>query len=209
MELTVLIDAYAENKCGENVAIRRGATICPRVTRRRCNARLPMNQAESLLRRQLEAFTPRSILALGDTAAGLVKEFCRQASDCDLVSLDASQTAGELLSRADSRRHDFGLVAGFLEQVDQETGSAVLARVRDVLVRRLCVVVEDPQGEDREVQWSNAEMAALGFSFLGRFEIEGCGLEFYGFDIANYKQTPDWLNARHWANPERWNKDRW
>jgi len=175
----------------------------------RKNVAKTWQSAEALLERQLEAFAPRSILALGDTASGLVQGFCRQASDCDLVSLDASQAADELLSRADSRRHDFGLVAGFLEQVDKETGNAVLARLRDVLVRRLCVVVEDPHGEDREARWSNAEMAAFGFSFLGRFKIQGRDLELYGFDIANYKQTPEWLNARHWANPERWNKDRW
>ncbi len=175
----------------------------------RRNVAKTWQSAEALLKRQLGTFAPRSILALGNTASGLVQEFCSQASDCDLISLDASQTTHVLLSQADSRRHDFGLIAGFLEQVDKETGSTVLARVRDVLVRRLCVVVEDLQGEDREVQWSNAEMAALGFSFLGRFEIEGRELELYGFDIANYKQTPDWLNAQHWANPERWNKDRW
>jgi hypothetical protein len=168
-----------------------------------------MNRAEALLKRQLEAFAPRSILALGDTASGWVQGFCRQTSDCDLVSLDASQTAGGLPSGAASRRYDFGLVAGFLEQVDKQTGNAVLARLRDVLVRRLCVVVEGPRLGDGEERWSNAEMAALGFSFLGRFQVEGRELELYGFDIARYKHTPDWLNAKHWAHPERWNKDRW
>lgn len=29
------------------------------------------------------------------------------------------------------------------------------------------------------------------------------------FDIHQYKDTPDWLNARHWANPQNWNKFRW
>ncbi|ANJ66482.1 hypothetical protein A9404_02995 [Halothiobacillus diazotrophicus] len=29
------------------------------------------------------------------------------------------------------------------------------------------------------------------------------------FDIHQYKETPDWLNARHWANPQNWNKFRW
>jgi hypothetical protein len=32
MVLTVLTDAYAKKKCGENVAIRRGANIRPRLT---------------------------------------------------------------------------------------------------------------------------------------------------------------------------------
>jgi len=31
----------------------------------------------------------------------------------------------------------------------------------------------------------------------------------YCFDIDHYKTTPDWLNPRHWANPELWDKYRW
>ncbi|MFP4252452.1 MAG: DUF6231 family protein [Guyparkeria sp.] len=31
----------------------------------------------------------------------------------------------------------------------------------------------------------------------------------YLFDIETYKRTPDWLNARNWANPELWGKYRW
>ena len=26
----------------------------------------------------------------------------------------------------------------------------------------------------------------------------------YPFDLATYKQVPDWFNARYWAHPERW-----
>ena len=33
--------------------------------------------------------------------------------------------------------------------------------------------------------------------------------EFWQFNILTYKQVPDWLNARFWANPENWNKFRW
>ncbi|MDD3447840.1 MAG: DUF6231 family protein [Gammaproteobacteria bacterium] len=31
----------------------------------------------------------------------------------------------------------------------------------------------------------------------------------YGFDIATYKVTPDWLNSRYWANPELWDRYWW
>ena len=33
--------------------------------------------------------------------------------------------------------------------------------------------------------------------------------EFWQFNILTYKQVPDWLNARFWANPENWTKFRW
>jgi len=29
----------------------------------------------------------------------------------------------------------------------------------------------------------------------------------YGFCINHYKTTPDWLNSKYWANPERWHKN--
>ena len=31
----------------------------------------------------------------------------------------------------------------------------------------------------------------------------------YVFDINDYKETPDWLSPRNWANPEMWDKYRW
>lgn len=31
----------------------------------------------------------------------------------------------------------------------------------------------------------------------------------WGHHIADYKRTPDWLNPRFWANPERWGVERW
>ena len=49
---------------------------------------------------------------------------------------------------------------------------------------------------------------ALGFSVLHSPEdTEDRWL--FGHDIASYKATPDWLNAKHWANPEQWGQNRW
>lgn len=43
---------------------------------------------------------------------------------------------------------------------------------------------------------------ALGFT-LSLFD-PAENLRVYQFDIDTYKTVPDWLNARHWAHPERW-----
>ncbi|MEC9444900.1 MAG: DUF6231 family protein, partial [Pseudomonadota bacterium] len=29
------------------------------------------------------------------------------------------------------------------------------------------------------------------------------------FNLYDYKQLPNWLNADYWANPENWGKHRW
>ena len=47
------------------------------------------------------------------------------------------------------------------------------------------------------------KMVSLGFTR------QAAGEPVYLFDIETYKHTPDWLNARNWANPERWEKYRW
>jgi hypothetical protein len=49
------------------------------------------------------------------------------------------------------------------------------------------------------------QLKALGFLLQG----EGVAQWALVFDMGCYKATPDWLNARHWANPQLWDKHRW
>ncbi|TKA91199.1 hypothetical protein FAZ79_01265 [Guyparkeria sp. SB14A] len=49
----------------------------------------------------------------------------------------------------------------------------------------------------------NRKMVSLGFTR------QAPDAPVYLFDIKTYKHTPDWLNARNWANPELWGKYRW
>lgn len=43
---------------------------------------------------------------------------------------------------------------------------------------------------------------ALGF--IAEFADQKSGVTVYRYDIATYKPVPDWLNAKYWAHPERW-----
>jgi hypothetical protein len=43
---------------------------------------------------------------------------------------------------------------------------------------------------------------ALGFTLSATDATENRRIHYY--DLDTYKTVPDWLNARHWANPERW-----
>jgi len=44
---------------------------------------------------------------------------------------------------------------------------------------------------------------AYGFRRLLATEIDGMRHALYEYRLADYKRPPDWLNARFWANPER------
>jgi hypothetical protein len=43
---------------------------------------------------------------------------------------------------------------------------------------------------------------ALGFERI--YQSEDGITQLYSHDIATYKPAPDWLNAKYWAHPERW-----
>ena len=43
---------------------------------------------------------------------------------------------------------------------------------------------------------------ALGFTLS--LADTAANVRVYHYDLDTYKTVPDWLNARFWANPERW-----
>ena len=48
----------------------------------------------------------------------------------------------------------------------------------------------------------DAAFRALGFTLSGTDT--AANVSVYDYDLATYKTVPDWLNARYWAHPERW-----
>jgi hypothetical protein len=96
---------------------------------------------------------------------------------------------------------DLVLVGDTLEQLERRDGEALLAGLRDLFARRVIVSLQPEHG------WQPRDLIAFGFTCLGR-DHAGTA-EFFGFDIATYKTTPDWLNARNWANPDLFDKFRW
>lgn len=72
----------------------------------------------------------------------------------------------------------------------------LLASLRDRGNRPIAVHMEG-------VEDAKSRMIALGFRGTELPE------PVFNYDIRDYKHTPDWLNARHWANPELWGKYRW
>ena len=94
-------------------------------------------------------------------------------------------------------RYDLAIVADALEYMEKGHARKLLAALRDVHASRLCVAVRT--GE----RWQGLT------SHWDPTETDGGPIHLYKYDIATYKQTPDWLNSRHWANPAMWNKYRW
>ncbi|MBN2872050.1 MAG: hypothetical protein JXJ30_03970 [Halothiobacillaceae bacterium] len=127
---------------------------------------------------------------------------------------DQSQDETRHLTRAAETRATLTEQAAF-EQVEGEPPGAVeliidpgvfsnaviglIAALRDRANRRVVVHLGDTRiGDDIDQQ-----MVSLGFRRVR------ADIGVYLFDIDTYKDTPDWLNARHWAHPELWGKYRW
>ena len=81
----------------------------------------------------------------------------------------------------------------------------VLSRLRDLLARRVLVLVRPDAGAD----WARSVLISCGYTHHARCTHGDGTVELYQFDIATYKPTPDWLGPSNWANPELWDKYRW
>jgi hypothetical protein len=159
--------------------------------------------------RRLDSYQPASVLAIGAAAEDLLKSHCSRHPDCQITCLDADASLDipTLLDALSGLgRFDFVLVRGILEPADAELGAHFLARLRDVHSQRLCVLLD---GDRHEHPWHPAALTAMGLSHWASERLEQQRVDIYGFDLAAYKATPEWLNARHWAHPEHWGKYRW
>ena len=161
------------------------------------------------LTRRLETHQPASLLAVGPQAGALTATYRGAHPDCPITYLDPHGTLGAdmlLEALAGQPRFDFAIVRGVLERLDADSGAHLIARLRDVHARRFCLVLGS---SDTGHRWQAAQLIAMGLSHWARETVDQATLEVYGFDLGTYKATPDWLNARHWAHPEQWGKNRW
>jgi hypothetical protein len=95
---------------------------------------------------------------------------------------------------------DLVLVGGVLERLDRHRGRRLLASLRDRHARTLIVQLPCTARSP----WSMADMLGFGFVEQGTFPEPDGNVDLYRFSLNDYKKTPDWLNARHWAHPHRW-----
>lgn len=91
--------------------------------------------------------------------------------------------------------------AGQTAQLDNQAIHSLthgVTRLRDLLARRVLVLAH--------ADFTDL-LRSLGFSQIE--QLEQHGLILWQFNILSYKQVPDWLNSKYWANPENWGKYRW
>lgn len=117
----------------------------------------------------------------------------------------------QLLDLPFEQRYDLAVLnlSAGLDQADTVHG---LTKLRDLLARRVLVIVTAQALHDLVEQ-----LHALGFSQMdspadsntnSKPDVDPAW-QIWQFNILDYKQVPDWLNAKFWANPENFHKYRW
>jgi hypothetical protein len=83
-----------------------------------------------------------------------------------------------------------------LNGLDARQAAHLIHRVRTYAAPRLLLVAQPGCALDE------AAFRALGFVLSLTDTAEN--VRVYHYDLATYKTVPDWLSARFWAHPERW-----
>lgn len=141
-----------------------------------------MNWREALQARLL-ALQPASVLAL-DESARLVAGSVLPATPV--------HTQGKL----PGTRCALALGIDALNGLNAKQAMQLISQTRLYTAPRILLAVESNCVLDPDV------FRALGFMLSTPNETDG--KRFYYYDLDTYKNVPDWLNARYWAHPERW-----
>jgi hypothetical protein len=145
----------------------------------------------------------------------LLRQLAEEAPECLLLVAPAAHPLATTLGRTlpaaridvaanfaqlPAQRYPTALVAEALEQLEPAAAREMLAALRDRLAAHVLVLIDGERAPLDE-----QELRALGYRILAR---DGTQL-LCGFDLYDYKDRPDWLNAQSWAHPERWDQFRW
>ena len=138
---------------------------------------------QTLMRETLRASQPASVHALDERAYRLVVDVLPR------VFVGTREHAPD-------RRCELAVGIGACYELGVAEAEHLIGHTRLYIAPRL-ILAEQPDGVLDEHAFR-----ALGFALRG---VDGAqNMNLYDYDLDTYKTVPDWLNARFWAHPERW-----
>ncbi len=155
---------------------------------------------QQALAAMLDHYAPRHILHVGRSDQPALAAYAETHPE---YQLDRAETA-PLPEKLALQRYDLALFVDCLEHLPKRNGLELLGSVRNLNASRMAVLVDlDASG------WKTTDFYALALQVSERFQRDGQTLTLFTYDLLQYKQVPDWLNARFWANPEMFGKYWW
>ncbi|QKZ03409.1 DUF6231 family protein [Pseudomonas eucalypticola] len=160
------------------------------------SARTPQQALAALLDR----YAPPRLLVVGAADFPALAAF-RQAHPEAIV---AQAVPGVLPADLAGQRFDLAVVVDCLEHLPKRTALQLLGGIRNLNASRIAVLVDLTASG-----WQETDFYALALQASERFQRDDQVLTLFTYDLREYKQVPDWLNARFWANPENFGKYWW
>lgn len=114
----------------------------------------------------------------------------------DLASAVLNGATVQLQDYPSAQRYDVALGIDALNGLNVQQAEQLISRTRLYVAPRILLVARPDCALNEE------RFIALGFTLSATDTAENVRIHYY--DLDTYKTVPDWLNARHWANPERW-----
>ena len=118
------------------------------------------------------------------------------AAALDLASDVLKDATVQLQGTSSAQRYEVALGIDALVGLNLHQAEQLINRTRLYVAPRILLVARAGCALTEEM------FIALGFMLSATDAAENVRIHYY--DLDTYKTVPDWLNARHWANPERW-----
>ena len=148
----------------------------------------------------LDRYAPQRLLVVGASSFPALAAF--QAAHPQVLVAHAAP--GPLPQDLGAQRFDLALVIDCLEHLPKRTGLELLGGIRNLNASRIAVLADLTACD-----WKETDFFALALQSNERFQRDEQVLTLFTYDLREYKQVPDWLNARFWANPENFGKYWW
>lgn len=148
----------------------------------------------------LDRYAPNRLLLVGASDLPALAAFQDAHPDSQL----AHAAAGPLPADLAAQRFDLALIADCLEHLPKRTGLELLGGIRNLNASRLAVLVDL-----NACGWQSTDFFAMALQASERFQRGEQTLTLFTYDLREYKQVPDWLNAKFWANPQNFGKYWW
>ncbi|WP_295473597.1 DUF6231 family protein [uncultured Pseudomonas sp.] len=148
----------------------------------------------------LDRYVPACLLLIGAEDFPALQAFREAHPQTQLAVAGPGPLPAELAAQ----RFDLALVVDCLEHMPRRDGLQLLGGIRNLNASRIAVLADLAA-----CGWQETDFFALALQASERFARNEQVLTLFTYDLREYKQVPDWLNAKFWANPENFGKYWW
>ena len=148
----------------------------------------------------LDSYAPQRVLVVGASQFPALEAYKQAHPDVHV----SQAMPGALPADVAAQRFDLALAVDCLEHLSKREGLELLGGIRNLNASRIAVLADLTACD-----WKETDFFALALQNNERFQRDEQILTLFTYDLREYKQVPDWLNARFWANPENFGKYWW